>query len=157
MVTIRMWVWGSEKIAKHLMKEEERIFKERIPDIDVEVTLIPWRDAWESIINSANEAKGPDVIQVGSTWSATLADLGVLKDITREVFDGNVNRDIFVPAAWGSCYFPGDPDRISSLPWFVDIRAMYYRSDIFSKMKIPSDGLNTWGSFENICKQLKGF
>ncbi len=156
MVTLKMWIWGAGYTAKQLMKHEIDIFKERFSDIDIDVSLIPWRDAWESIMNAANEQKGPDILQVGSTWNATLADLGVLKDITQEVSDVNLTGDIFVPATWSSCHFP-DSDRISSLPWFADIRAIYYRQDILRELGMSADNLDNWKSFEQACENIKSY
>ncbi|MFH1783787.1 MAG: extracellular solute-binding protein, partial [bacterium] len=126
------------------------------PDIDIDVKLIPWQDAWRSIMTAASEKKGPDILQVGSTWNGTLAHLGVLKEITQEVYDSNIASDNFVPAAWSSCQFPGS-QRISSLPWFTDIRAMYYRADIFRERNLSGEELDDWHSFEKTCKKLKGF
>ncbi len=156
MVTLNMWIWGAGTAAKQLVKQEARVFKEHHSGVDVNVTLIPWRDAWNSIMKAAEEKKGPDILQVGSTWNGTLAHMGVLKDITQEVIDANVIEDVFVPAAWSSCHFPGS-ERITSLPWFVDIRAIYYREDIFQKLGIPSQDLDNWISFENVCKKIKNF
>ena len=154
MIKLKMWVWGAGTAAKQLMKQETRAFNERYPDVDVDVTLIPWQDAWDSIMNAAKEKKGPDILQVGSTWNGTLAHLGVLKDITQEVIDANLTGDIFVPAAWSSCHFPGS-ERVSSLPWFADIRAIYYRTDIFRELSLTAESLDDWTSFENACKKIK--
>ncbi|MFH1238811.1 MAG: extracellular solute-binding protein [bacterium] len=164
MATINMWIWGGGTAGKHLVREEVRafqkdcsgIFQKDHPGIDVEITLIPWQNAWESIMSAANERKGPDILQVGSTWNATLADLGVLKDITQEVENYGVRRDNFVPACWSSCLFPGS-DRVTSLPWFADIRAMYYRKDIFQKLDLSADNLDNWNSFDQLCKTLKEY
>ncbi len=154
MVTVNMWIWGAGAAAKQLVKKEVGAFKKKFPDLEVEITSIPWRDAWGSIMKAAKEKRGPDILQVGSTWNGTLAHLGVLKDITQEVYDANLTGDIFVPAAWSSCHFPGSP-RISSLPWFVDIRAIYYREDIFGQFGLSADSLVNWTSFEKACKKIK--
>ena len=156
MVKLNMWIWGAGTAAKQLVKQEVKTFLKQYLDLEIEVTLIPWRDAWGSIMKASEEKKGPDILQVGSTWNGTLAHLGVLKDITKEVYDAGLTGDIFIPAAWGSCHFPGS-ERVSSLPWFVDIRAIYYRTDIFGKLRIPTDGLDKWTSFEKTCKDIKGF
>ena len=154
MVTLNVWIWGAGTAAKQLVKHEAKVLQDIYPYIDVEITLIPWREAWDSIMTAAKEQKGPDIIQVGSTWNGSLAHLGILKDITKEVYDANIMEDIFVPAAWKSCHFPGS-ERISSLPWFVDIRAIYYRKDIFEELGITPDTLDNWALFEKTCKKLK--
>ena len=107
MVAISMWVWGAGTAAKQLIGQEIKIFKETHQDLDIELTLIPWQDAWYRIMKAANEKKGPDILQVGSKWNGTLAHMGMIKDITKEVYDANIVADTFVPAAWSSCLFPG--------------------------------------------------
>jgi multiple sugar transport system substrate-binding protein len=156
MVTLNMWVWGGGTGAKALIKNEAKTFQVHNPGIEVEVTLISWQEAWDSIMTAANEEKGPDILQVGSTWNATLADLGVLKDITREAETSGIRSDHFVPACWSSCLFPGT-NRITSLPWFADIRAMYYRKDIFNEFSLSADNLDNWAIFQQTCKTLKDF
>ncbi|MFH1238946.1 MAG: extracellular solute-binding protein [bacterium] len=156
MVTINMWVWGTESIAEEKVKLEATIFRKMFPDIEIKISLISWHDAWDSIMNAANEAKGPDILQVGSTWNATLAYLGVIKDLTREFKDSNLAEDIFVPAACVSCHFPNSA-QVSSVPWFVDIRAMYYRKDIFEKLGMSADNLYDWTSFKQTCDTIAKF
>jgi multiple sugar transport system substrate-binding protein len=156
MVTLNMWIWSGAAIAKQLIKYEVDIFNKKFPDITIQITVIPWRDAWDSIINAANEQKGPDILQVGSTWNATLANLGVLKDITEEFNKTMVSKDLFMPAAMSSCNFPAS-ERMSSLPWFADIRTIYYRRDIFRTLGMSGDNLYDWNSFEQTCKTIKGF
>jgi multiple sugar transport system substrate-binding protein len=156
MVTLNMWIWGAGTGAKQLVKREVKGFQAKNQDIEVEISLIPWQNAWESIMKAAQEKSGPDILQVGSTWNGTLASMGILKDITQEVYDGNLSGDVFIPASWTSCHFPDSP-RISSLPWFVDIRALYYRGDIFEELGIAPDSLDKWSSFDKACKKLKGY
>jgi multiple sugar transport system substrate-binding protein len=157
MVTLNMWIWGAGTAAKQLVKQETKAFqKDYWQECKVEITLIPWQDAWSSIMKAFQEKQGPDIIQVGSTWNGTLAGMGVLMDLTREVYDANMSGELFIPAAWTSCHFPNS-ERISSLPWFVDIRAMYYRTDIFRQLRITEDSLDNWASFEKSCKDIKGY
>ncbi len=156
MVTVNMWIWGAGPLAKEFIEREINAFNRNIPDVQVEVSLISWRDAWESIVKAANEQKGPDILQIGSTWNATLADLGVLKDITQEVSDAGLMGEVFAPAAWTSCRFP-KVGGLSSLPWFLDIRAIYYRQDILGKLGMSADNLVDWTSFDEACENIKGY
>ncbi|MFH1238947.1 MAG: extracellular solute-binding protein, partial [bacterium] len=75
---------------------------------------------------------------------------------TQEVHEANLEGDIFVPAAWSSCHFPYS-EKISSLPWFADIRSIYYRKDIFEKLSLSADDLADWASFERTCEKIKVF
>jgi len=157
MVTLNMWLlWGDGLFSKDPIDREIEYFRQKFPHIDIKVILIRWPEAWENIIKAANEEKGPDVLQIGTTWNATLAYLGVLKDITRECHEANIKGDAFVPAAWNSCQVPGS-DKVSCLPWFVDIRAVYYRQDIFKKLYMSEANLYDWSSFEEACSNVLNF
>ncbi|MFH1239043.1 MAG: extracellular solute-binding protein, partial [bacterium] len=132
------------------MDNEIREFQKTYP-VKVELELLPWQGYWDRVINLEKEERKPDIIQIGSTWNASLAHLGVLRDLTNEVIDLG-GGEIYVPAAWSSCHFH-DSARVSSLPWFVDIRAIYYRDDIFNKAEIMPNELESWNAFDKVCKK----
>ncbi len=166
MVTLNMWILPVGVVhPKKLVTREIEIFQEEFVGIDVNLEVIPWEDAWERITNLVNQKEGPDIIQLGSTWNGTLASLGLLKDIT-EFAETVGGEQIFVPAAWRSCRFPNrkkkadsileEPERISSLPWFVDIRTLYYREDIFKQAGTKATDLETWDTFLGLCQRVQG-
>ncbi|MFH1783568.1 MAG: extracellular solute-binding protein [bacterium] len=154
MIPLEVWIWGIGPTTDRLMKEEIGTFKQEHSDIDVNVVLLPWREVWGRIVRAANEQAGPDIVQIGSTWNATLAHLGVLEDLTAQIHESTLTEGAFMPAAWSSCHFPGS-ESISSLPWVVDIRALYYRQDIFKKFSIDPRNLDTWQSFAKTCRDFK--
>ncbi|MFH1784651.1 MAG: extracellular solute-binding protein [bacterium] len=153
MTTLTMWAFGPQTM-RNAIEGEISFFNKDFPDISVSVHLIPWHKAWDTIVVAANEKQGPDILEVGSTWNGTLAYLGVLRDLTSEFSEAHINKDIFVPAAWKSCNFPGSK-KISSIPWIIDIRALYYRKDIFSEIGLNNNVFNTWGSFEKACARIQ--
>ncbi len=152
--SLKMWMWpaGRGGRGKQFIEREIREFQKSYP-LKVEVEIIPWQEYWDRIKDLTKEENGPDILQIGSTWNATLASAGVIYDLTNTVID-LMGGQIFIPAAWGSCHFPGSA-RVSSLPWFVDIRAIYYRRDVFSHAGVPVHELETWKSFESACVKLK--
>ncbi|MFH1783293.1 MAG: extracellular solute-binding protein [bacterium] len=151
---IKMWVWpaGRGGRGKQFIDSEIRVFKKEWP-VEVQLEVIPWLEYWDKIKNLGKEEGGPDILQIGSTWNATLANSGALYDLTETVID-LMGGEIFIPAAWSSCHFPGST-RVSSLPWFVDIRVIYYRSDILSHAGVPRQDLEAWKPFESACVKLK--
>ena len=128
--SLKMWVWtiGQGEQGEVFIDKEIAEFQKICP-VKVNIEVVPWHGYWNKILRIPQEQDGPDVIQIGSTWNATLAQKGILREITQETADlGGVG--MFVPSSWPSCHFPASA-RISSLPWFVDIRPLYYRKDIF--------------------------
>ncbi|MFH1238810.1 MAG: extracellular solute-binding protein [bacterium] len=153
MVTLKIWLWGGMKVEEFI-RREINVFNTKFPGIEITPTIIPWRAAWDSIVKAADEEKGPDILQIGSTWNGTLADLGILKNITRETGEADITKDMFAPAAWASCCFP-NTEQISSLPWYIDVRTMYYRADLFRELEVSPEDLDNWTSFEKTCEKIK--
>jgi multiple sugar transport system substrate-binding protein len=60
----------------------------------------------------------------------------------------------FVPAAWVTHGLCGT-DQVTSIPWIVDARAMYYRTDVFKKVGLTAHDLATWDSFEKALAKIK--
>ncbi|MFH1784650.1 MAG: extracellular solute-binding protein [bacterium] len=155
MTTLTMWIWGAGTGAKELVDQEFKSFKKNFPEFNLAVSVIPWQDAWDRIMEASVQGKGPDILQVGSTWNGMLGHLGMLRDLTDNFYDDGLSGDLFIPSAWDTCSFPGT-ESISSVPWFVDLRPMYYRRDLFNKAGLSANDLSTWESFEKGCEKLKG-
>jgi len=166
MTTLKMWIMPVSVQTKQVVAREVAVFQEEFAGIEVNLEVIPWDQAWKKITNLANEKEGPDIIQLGSTWNGSFAALGVLKDITAFV-DTIGGGNSFVPAAWSSCLFPkarkkensvlAEPKKVSSIPWFADVRTLYYREDIFKQLGLTPVDLETWDSFLEVCRRVNGF
>lgn len=141
--------------TRRILQRELAPFHKQNPDIEVHLTIIPWFFAWDRLMAVAKKRETrdpPDVIQIGSTWNATLAALGALLDLTDLL--GGVDRSDIVRPAWNYCYDPSRA-RVHSLPWFLDARVLYYRRDILEKLGIPPAELGTWKGFRQACERLR--
>jgi multiple sugar transport system substrate-binding protein len=165
MTTLKMWIMPLTMQTKQIVAREISTFQEEFAGIEVSVEVIPWSEAWFKIMNLAKEKEGPDIIQLGSTWNGSFASSGVLRDITEFVntIGGGTS---FVPASWSSCLFPDrkktentleSPKRVSSVPWFADIRTLFYRADIFKDLDLGPVDLETWDSFLDVCQKTNGY
>ena len=79
-------VWGMGEEAKSLPKIAEEFEKEN-PKIDVKVQALPWDQAHDKLLTAVASKKGPDVVQMGTTWIPEFASAGALKDLTPHVKD----------------------------------------------------------------------
>ncbi len=164
MTTLNMWILPVTVQTKRLVSRQIAAFQEEFAGIEVRLEEISWVEAWDKIVALKDKKEGPDIIQIGSTWNASFAYLGILKDITDfvETIGGG---ESFVPAAWTNCCFPevnkkesafGETKRMSSLPWFVDIRTLYYRDDIFAQVGLTPMDLDIWDTFLEACRRVQG-
>jgi len=142
------WAFGveGEHVAK-LIPEFER----RNPGIHVRVQMIPWNAAHEKLLTAFAGESLPDISQLGNTWIPEFNVLNAIEDLRPWVAQSAAVRD--------SSYFPGvwDTYRIDSvlygIPWYVDTRVMFYRSDLLAQIGYPH-GPRTWSELEDACAKL---
>lgn len=143
---LRLWVMPNTSRPQGDLDAILKRFEDDNPDIDVSVEILDWGPAWTKITNAANSGTGPDVVQLGTTWCASITDMGVLlplNDILAEIGGDSA----FVPASRPFMQ-PIYADNVTSLPWFVDVRPLYLRKDVLDSLKIPVASFSaSWESF----------
>jgi multiple sugar transport system substrate-binding protein len=123
--TVRFWGMGREG---EVVKELARAFEVRNPDLRIDVQQIPWTAAHEKLLTSFVGRSTPDLAQLGNTWVSEFAALGALVPL-----DGRVSASTAIDPA---DHFPGIWDTnvidgtLFGIPWYVDTRLLFYRSDL---------------------------
>lgn len=127
--TISVWAMGEEgKKLDELAKK----FEEENPEIKVDVQAIPWENAHDKLLTAVASQKGPDVVQLGTTWVSEFADAGALLDLSEHMKD--------YPEFKSENYFDGAAqtmkydDQIVGIPWYVETRVLFYRSDLLKEV-----------------------
>ena len=145
-VTLRLWAMPNTSRPQGDLEAILKRFEEANPDIDVVVEILDWGSAWTKITNAANSGSGPDVVQLGTTWCASITDIGSLMPLNDLVAE--IGGDtIFVPAV-RSYMQPIYADNITSLPWFVDVRPLYLRKDVLDSLGISVAQMSgSWDSY----------
>jgi len=122
---LEFWAMGREgEVVQSLMPEFER----RNPDIRVKVQQIPWSAAHEKLLTAYAGDAMPDVFQLGNTWIPEFAVLNAVDSL-----------DDRLTAPQRGDYFEGILEtnkidgRLYGLPWYVDTRLLFYRTDILAK------------------------
>lgn len=148
-VELNFWVmpnvgYATRPILQSYIDEFERLR----PEVKVKLTVLPWSLAWNrfmEVIKNRGLKSTPDVLQVGTTWVTTLSYLGALEKAPRS-----------------TTYSTGDQDAVSigdanpfCVPWFIDIRVLYYRRDIFDALKIDPRELDNWDGFNRVCAEIQ--
>ncbi|GMQ59942.1 sugar ABC transporter substrate-binding protein [Vallitalea sediminicola] len=147
-VTLNIWGMGEE--AK-LLSEIEADFETKNPDIDMVVQAIPWDQAHDKLLMAVASGKGPDVVQLGTTWIPEFAEAGVLKDLTPFIDQyPNIDPKNYFESSIGTTEFDG---KYIGIPWYVDTRAMFYRTDLLSEIGYD-EGPNTWDELKDAATKL---
>jgi len=152
-VTINMWIMPNSLEPLRDIQETLKPFEESHPNIKVKVTVLDWGSAWSKITTAATSRDVPDITQLGSTWVGSVSGMGALmnlKDKTAELGGSSA----FVPAAWKSSGILGS-GQVTAVPWIVDARALFYRTDVFTKLGLTAADLSTWERFEATLKKIK--
>ncbi|MFJ4923281.1 ABC transporter substrate-binding protein [Streptomyces sp. NPDC088725] len=98
--------------------------------IKVKLEVVPWSDLLTRILAATTSGQGPDVLNIGNTWSASLQASGALLPWTKENFDAIGGEDRFVASAVGSAGAEGkDP---SAVPLYSLAYALYYNKKMFA-------------------------
>jgi multiple sugar transport system substrate-binding protein len=121
--------------------------------IKVRVTSVDWGAGWSKITTAATSGDVPDLAQLGSTWVSAIAAMGALQEVSPEAVAQLGGPGTFVPVAWKTTGIEGS-HQVSAIPWFVDARALYYRTDAFQKAGVTAKDMATWDSFKGALKKL---
>lgn len=152
-VTIKMWMMPNSLEPLKDIEETLSAFEDANLNIKVKVTVLDWGAAWTKITTAATSNDVPDIVQLGSTWVGSISGMGALWDMKDKVAELGGEK-AFVPAAWKTSGIAGS-GKVTAIPWIVDARALYYRTDVFRKLGLTARDLDTWDSFQNTLIKIK--
>lgn len=140
---LTVWAMGSEG---EKLPDLITAFETENPDCTVTVTPIPWDSAHDKFTSAIAAGTAPDVAQIGSTWMAEFVGLKAIEPTPTEIdLDG---------------FFQGAKDAVTvqdvayGVPWYVETRLVYYRTDLAERAGItepPTD----WDGFMAMAKAMQ--
>ncbi len=138
--TLNVWAMGVE--GENLPALADQFVAEN-PDLDIIVTPVPWDSAHDKFTASIAAGTAPDVAQVGTTWMGEFVGLGAL-DPTPDLIDG----DSFFEGAQQTTMV----DDVSyGVPWYVETRLVYYRTDLAEEAGI--EPATDWDGLKQMAQQ----
>jgi len=154
-VPLSMWILSNNPKQYQDLLKVLQPYLDLNPHISLEITVKPWVSAWSDILKAVADGEGPDILQLGTTWVPAIAAMNGIEDIT-ELVDDIGGASAFIPASWQTTMIEGKPS-VYAVPWFVDARALYYRTDAFEQAGIdPKQAFLTWESFREALRQVNG-
>ena len=139
---IDVWAMGAEGEALGAFAEA---FMDEFPDVTVNVTPVPWDAAHDRIVSAIAGGEVPDVTMVGTTWMGEFATLGGL-DPTPSNIDGSQ----FFEGAWNTTVVDGTS---YAVPWYVETRLVYYRTDLAEEGGAPEPG--NWDDLKAMASSMQ--
>ena len=148
-VTVEFWAMGQEGEQVQVLLPE---FERRHPEIRVRVQQIPWSAAHEKLLTAYAGDAMPDLFQLGNTWIPEFVALRAIEPLDQRLRDD--------PAAVLADFFPGIlvTNRLDgqtyALPWYVDTRLLFYRTDLLSATGFAQPP-ETWEDWRKAMTVLK--
>ncbi|WP_127472936.1 sugar ABC transporter substrate-binding protein [Microbacterium sulfonylureivorans] len=145
--TVDVWAMGNEG---EVLGELAAQFEEENPDVTINVTAVPWESAHDRIATAIAGGETPDISMLGTTWVGEFAATGAFEPTP----EGLVDESSFFEGSWDTTIV----DEVAyGVPWYVDTRVLYYRTDLaeaagveppatWDELKTFTEGLQTAGA-----------
>ena len=153
-VDITFWdmPWGNDSYNTEAMALVDQ-FNHANQGISVKYQSIGWDQQFEAFSTAIGAGQAPDVSTGPSYQGPQFAKLGAIAPLDTLIATLSQNGkadDFFAGSLEGYKY----KDHYISLPWSMDIRVLWYRSDLLAAAKIQPP--TTWDELRAAAKQLSG-
>jgi multiple sugar transport system substrate-binding protein len=154
-VTLTYWASNQgpsiEKDKQILQPELDKFTQQT--GIKVNVEVIGWPDLLNRILAAATSGEGPDVLNIGNTWSASLQATGALLPFDQANLDAVGGKDRFLAGSLSATGAQGkDP---AAVPLYSLAYGLYYNKKLFAQAGI-SKPPTTWEELVEDGKKLTG-
>jgi multiple sugar transport system substrate-binding protein len=130
---------------------------EKREGIRVRLEVIPWGVAWSRLLEFALYHNGPDVSEVGNTWTLDLIHMNALAPFASDEVQAITEDVNLFESSWDSCVTSeGGRQSVWAIPWTGDVRVVYYRRDLLKNAGLEESGaFSTPAAFEKTLQRLK--
>ncbi|GAB3280464.1 extracellular solute-binding protein [Parasphingorhabdus pacifica] len=151
--TVTYWASNQGASAEQdlaILNEEFTKFTART-GIKVNVEVIGWGDLLNRILGAATSGVGPDVVNLGNTWSASLQATGAFVPFDEELMRRFGGRERFLDSSMTSTGMPGRTP--TALPLYGLSYGLFYDKQRFHEAGI-TELPGTWSEFLDVAERL---
>ena len=140
---LTVWAMGNEGVK---LKDLATSFMKDNPGTTVTVVPVDWGQAVAKLTTAIAGHQTPDVSQMGTDMMGQFAATKAL-----EAVPANFSSSTFFESAWNTNIVSGT---VYGVPWYVDTRLLYYRTDIAKKAGITAPPA-TWDDLTAMAKAMQ--
>jgi len=119
--------------------------------IKVNLEVVAWSDLLNRILAAATSGQGPDVLNIGNTWSASLQATGAFTQFDDATMNQIGGKDRFLAGSLSATGAAGKPP--TAVPLYSLAYGLYYNKAQFAAAGITQPP-TTWGEFVADAKKL---
>jgi multiple sugar transport system substrate-binding protein len=151
--SLSFWAMGREA---EVVAELLPAFYARHPEVQVRIQQLPWTAAHEKLLTAYAGGSLPDLCQLGNTWLPEFTALDALEPLDAHIAASRVvQRDDYFAGILDTNAMPtAQGARLFGLPWYVDTRLMFYRTDLLRDAGIAR-APQTWGEWMEAMRAIK--
>ena len=124
-VTIEFWTIDLKAAFGDFFNDMIAQYESENPGVTVNWTDVPYGDIQSKLVTS------PDVVNLNTQFTLTLAGQGALVDLNKEATDEQ--KSIYIPDLWDSAKIG---DSVYAFPWYASPDIMFYNQELFDKAGI---------------------
>jgi multiple sugar transport system substrate-binding protein len=138
-------VWGMGNEGAMLTSLADA-FMQKYPNVTVNVTPVDWGQAVTKLQAAIAGGVVPDVSQMGTDMMGQFAATGAL-----EAVPSSIDKSKYFESAWNTNVVDGTA---YGVPWYVETRLLYYRTDLAEKAGITAAPTN-WQELKDAAMKFK--
>ena len=140
---LTVWGMGNEGAKLDVLAKD---FMAKNPDVKVNVTPVDWGQAVAKLQTAIGGKQTPDISQMGTDMMGQFATTGALEPVP-----SNFDPSTYFESAWNTGVVDGTA---YGVPWYVETRLLYYRTDIAEKAGITQPP-TTWDELKAMAKAMQ--
>jgi multiple sugar transport system substrate-binding protein len=123
---------------------------EKQTGIHVDLQVIGWPDLLNKILGATTSGQGPDVLNIGNTWAASLQATGAFMPFDDAALEAVGGKDKFVETAFATGGAPGKTP--TSVPLYGLVYGLYYNKKMFADAGLQPP--TTWQELVDAAQKL---
>jgi multiple sugar transport system substrate-binding protein len=141
--SVTVWAMGTEG---EQLGAFAKGFEAANPGVKVNVTPMGMDVTHDKLVSAIAGGATPDISMIGTTWMGELAKTGAVDPTPGNLID----KSAFFPGSWDTVQSDGTA---YGVPWYVETRALYYRTDLAAKAGVKPPA--TWQETQGFAQAVK--